>query len=82
MTDINEAMKRQPTPLMIAIETTQMRLSEYLRDYKMATDDGADYRPTEFEAALIEDAIQGLLADSEFMGALVGWLRLKQGTTP
>lgn len=82
MSAIDEAMKHQPTPLMVACESVQTRLAAYLRDYEMSTDDGIDYQPTEFEAVMIEDAIQGLLADHEFLGALAGWLRLKQEIAP
>ena len=41
------------------------RVREYLKDYEYRGDD-ADHRPTETEAALIADAVAGLLADEEF----------------
>jgi hypothetical protein len=45
-------------------------LQEYLGGYELRADEG-DHTPTDFERLLIEDAIQGLMVEDEFVDAFV-----------
>jgi hypothetical protein len=44
-------------------------VTEYLDGYELRADEG-DHAPTEFERLLIEDAVNGLLVDDDFLVAL------------
>lgn len=46
----------------IEVETEQLALEAYINRYVLSTED-ADYEPTEWERALIVDAMQGWLVD-------------------
>lgn len=52
--------------------TLDVFVTEYVRDYEMCdcedeNGNTGDYSPNENESALIDDAIQGLLADDDFV---------------
>jgi hypothetical protein len=51
-------------------------VAEYLGGYELRGD-GGDHTPTEFEAALIADAVAGLIGDDEFIRRLAAWDRLR-----
>ena len=62
--------KSDSTVLLAAV---QEYIKEYLDGYEFGGDDG-DYTPTEAESLLIDDVIQGLLAESEFLDKMKAWL--------
>lgn len=49
---------------------------EYLEGYELRGD-GGDHTPTEFEAALIADAVAGLIGEDEFVRCLHAWDSLR-----
>lgn len=55
-------------------------VSAYVADYEMRTEPA--YAPTEWERQVIEDAIQGLLADDEFIAAFNDWQAAVRGERP
>ena len=67
------------TPIHEACEAMEAAKQAYLEEYECEgeTDEGArvTYYYTEFEKRLIEDAIDGLLADQKFLDAFNEWQR-------
>lgn len=41
------------------------KISDYVNDYRFEFGDGGSYVPTERDKAMLEDAIEGYLADAE-----------------
>ena len=62
--------KSDSTVLLAAV---QEYITEYLDGYEVRGDEG-DYTPNEREAFLIDDAIQGLLAEDEFLQKIKAWI--------
>lgn len=48
-------------------------LAAYLSDYELDDGEGAQYTPSEADQFMIDDAVQGLLADDAFLDALTDW---------
>lgn len=59
----------------------QERGYAYLKEYVLSTD-GADYEPNEFERALLEDFMNGLLGDEAMFGPVRELLAAKAALTP
>lgn len=53
----------------------------YLKDYEFTDGETFEHSPSETELAMIEDAINGLLAESEFVAAFEAWRKLCQPKT-
>lgn len=70
-------MERYPD-VVAAAHDIEERLADYLDGYQFDGDEGS-HTPTPDEKLLIEDAINGLLADEAFLFALVKWRNLVAG---
>jgi hypothetical protein len=53
-------------PLVVAIGAVQKYADEYVDEYELAGDSG-DYTPSDHQRLLIADAINGLIADEDFL---------------
>ncbi len=69
-------LRKAPSSCAAACKRMQDLLAAYLTDYEFDDGEQCCHAPTETEAALIEDAIQGLLSDEAFLDALVAWRQL------
>lgn len=59
--------------IIAALFRVEGLIKEYLGNYAYDDGDGAVHTLTETELLIAEDAIQGLLAETEFLDALVEW---------
>lgn len=59
----------QPSVPPLNVPAVEAFVDEYLGEYELRSDEGS-YKPSETEIFLIMDAINGLLADDEFMALL------------
>lgn len=64
--------------ISIAALAVQHTISSYVNDYEMQGDDGC-HTPNEIELALIEDAINGLLVDDDFLKTFNTWQSMIHG---
>lgn len=65
-----------PRELRNALHQVEGIVQTFVSDYELDSGDGAYYMPTDNERALITDAINGLLANDDFVDALHKWQRL------
>lgn len=72
--DMEIAMRR------LALEEMEEMIREYVEGYTLEGEDGASYTPSDTDRILIQDAIDGLIAEAEFVERFEQWRKVCQET--